>query len=65
MPRSARQEKPVVRSPWHGAAKIAIWCVVSTTLLVSTIVCVELWQERERQAPRLRDWAMSFRKVFF
>ena len=64
MPRSV-QEEAVVRPPWHGAAQIAIWCVVSTTLLVSTIVCVELWQGRERRAPRRRDWAMSLRKVFF
>ena len=65
MPRSVRQEEAVVHSPWHGAAKIATWCVVSATVLVSTIICLELWQERERQAPHRRHWTMSLRKVFF
>jgi hypothetical protein len=64
MPRSVRQEDTVIHSPWHGTKKIAIWCVVSTTLLVSTIICVELWQERERRAARRGHWAMALRNLF-
>ena len=65
MPGSVRQEGSAPLAARSGAAEIAMWCVVRMTMLLSAIVCVELWRERELQAPRRRGWAMSLRNFFF
>lgn len=69
MPGSVRPEESGGRSGWRRTAEVAAWCVVRLTLLLSTLVCVELWHKQRRRRPRLRqkngDWAMALRNFFF
>ena len=51
----AREGESLLRSVGRRAIETTAYCLVGMTILLSTIISVELWQEKRRRRPRLPE----------